>query len=76
MRRRTTEYAARREVAGVHQKLQELEGGEGGEVDSEVDSEVQRRLSCLLWSQRPVPGSSGSDGKSAEFPGPTKKWDS
>ena len=36
MRRRTTEYAARREVAGVHQKLQELEGGEGGEVDSVV----------------------------------------
>ena len=61
MRRRPTEDAARREVAGVHQNVQE------NEVDLEVDSEAELgsseateiggRLSCLLWSMRPVPGS-------------------
>ena len=76
MRRRPTEDAACREVAGVHQKLQELEGGEvdlKAEFGSSEATEIGGRLSCLLWSQRPVPGS--GLGKSAEFPGPTTGWD-
>ena len=59
MRRRPTEDAARREVAGVHQKLQEFEGGQFGleaELGSSESTEIGGRLSCLLWSQRPVPG--------------------